>query len=72
MNKLQLSGAVLAVGAAALFAAAPTFAQEEVVAGADVQMERKSSANANGCQGKGGCGSPGPHYQGSQAKAAEE
>ncbi len=49
MNKLQLSGAVLAVGAAALFAAAPTFAQEAEVASENVGSKNHCK-NHNGCQ----------------------
>lgn len=49
MNKLQLTGAALAVGAAALFSVAPAFA-DEVVTDAKVHCQ-----GANGCKGQGSC-----------------
>ena len=50
MNKLQLTGAVLAVGAAALFTAVPAFAADAAVDAAMVKC-----VGGNACKGKSAC-----------------
>lgn len=49
MNKLQLTGAALAVGAAALFSVAPAFADE---AASDAKVH---CVGGNACKGQGAC-----------------
>jgi hypothetical protein len=48
MNKLQLTGAALAVGAAAMFAFAPVYA-------ADAAAPTVKCKGVNACSGKGQC-----------------
>ncbi len=52
MNKLQLTGAALAVGAAALFAVVPAFADDAPAAGAATTVH---CTGGNACKGQSTC-----------------
>lgn len=54
MNKIQLTGAALAVGAAAMFALAPAFADETTTTTTTASVHC-AGIGTNACKGQGSC-----------------